>query len=129
MSAKARPIGESPSNATGRPASEASRMDCTRGYFAQERDLVIGRQCLPARTSEDVVTVLRQFGRGKVGHVLDKPYDGHMDIFVEKQFDPPAGIVQRYVLRRSYDDRSGERSEPVKVRWMSPVPGGMSMSR
>ena len=54
---------------------------------------------LAAFLSEDIITVLRQLGRGEPRHILDESEDGHVDLFVAIHIDTLAGIGESYLLR------------------------------
>ena len=68
-------------------------------YLGEQRYLHLLGKLLAAFLTEDLITVLRQLGRGEPRHILDESEDGHVDLFVAIHIDTLAGIGKSYLLR------------------------------
>lgn len=58
--------------------------------------------------AEEVVAILRQFGRGKPCHVFDQSEDGHVHLVVAVHVDALARVGQGDGLRGGDDDGAGD---------------------
>ena len=77
------------------------------GNLPQQRNIHLLRKLLGAFLTEDVILVLRQFGRRKPRHVLYQAKDRHVHLIIRKHVDTFAGIGQSHRLRRADNNSSG----------------------
>ena len=86
-------------------------------YLCQQGHVHFLGQLLAAFLAEDIVAVLRQFGRREPCHVLDKSQDRHVDLLVAIHVNSLACIGQRHLLGRADDNgtRDGQRLQQCQV--------------
>ena len=70
-----------------------------------------------------------QFRRNKIAHVLNQPDNGHIHLCLSKHGNPFTGIGQGYVLGVVTTTTPVTGAVCIRVRWISPVPGGISITR
>ena len=76
--------------------------------LSEQRDVQFLGQAFAAFFAEEVVFVLRQFGRGEPGHVLDEAEDGDVHLLAREHADSLAGIGEGDFLRRTDYDGTGD---------------------